>query len=241
MTTFCAACGNAMTVEDQFCRVCGRQSPPNAGSPVAATAIPVGPEKTSTKAILSLVSGLLIFAFPFSIVAVVLGHLSLSEIRKSAGRLTGQGLAIAGLVLGYAGIAFIPIVLILAAIAIPNLLRARIAANESAAAGSIRTINSAQVSYAASHPESGFTCSMSDLTDLADARLVSGQKNGYAFELSGCTSETGSGANTRYHIVARPISPNQTGIRAFCSDESAVVKADSHGSSNRCAENGQPL
>jgi type IV pilus assembly protein PilA len=241
MTTFCAACGNGMTAEDQFCRVCGRRNSPNAGSPVITTTTPVGPATTSTKAILSLVSGLLIFAFPFSIVAVVLGHLSLSEIRKSAGRLTGQGLAIAGLVLGYAGIAFIPIVLILAAIAIPNLLRARIAANESAAAGSIRTINSAQVSYAASHPESGFTCSMSDLTDLIDARLVSGQKNGYAFELSGCTSETGSGANTRYQIGARPVSPNQTGIRAFCSDESAIVKADSDGSSNRCVENGQPL
>ncbi len=210
-------------------------------SSTVAAATSVGPPKTSTKAILSLVSGLVIFAFPFSIVAIVLGHLSLSEIRKSAGRLTGQGLAVAGLVLGYAGIAFIPIVLIIAAIAIPNLLRARIAANESSAVFSIRSINSAQVGYAASHPEKGFTCSMSDLTGLIDSRLASGQKNGYNFELYGCTSETEGGTNSRYQVLARPLSPNQTGIREFCSDESAVVKADPHGSGNRCAESGQPL
>ena len=51
--------------------------------------------------------------------------MSLSEIRKSAGRIGGQGIAITGLVLGYLGIVIIPFILIVAAIAIPNLLRAR--------------------------------------------------------------------------------------------------------------------
>jgi type IV pilus assembly protein PilA len=241
MTTFCEACGNSMTAGDQFCRVCGHQTSPQAGPSGVATAAPVGPSSTSTKAILSLISGLFIFAFPFSIVAIVLGHLSLSEIRKSAGRVTGRGLAIAGLVLGYAGIAFIPIMLILAAIAIPNLLRARMAANESSAVGSIRTINTAQITYAASHPDAGFTCSLADLTDQVDQRLASGQKDGYAFQLLGCTSESGSGANSRYHIVARPLNPNQTGVRTFCSDESAVIKTDPRGSGERCLEGGQPL
>ena len=55
-------------------------------------------------------------------------------------------IAIAGLVLGYLGVLAIPFVLIIAAIAIPNLLRARIAANESAAVSSIRTIGTAEVS-----------------------------------------------------------------------------------------------
>jgi hypothetical protein len=91
--------------------------------------------------------------FPFSIVAVVFGHVSLSQIKESAGRLGGQGLAIAGLVLGYLGIAMIPLVLIIAAIAIPNLLRARMAANESSAAYSLRTINTAQVTYQATFEE----------------------------------------------------------------------------------------
>jgi len=68
------------------------------------------------------VLGICGFLFPFllSIAAIILGHLSLSEIKKSAGRVTGQGLAIAGLVLGYLGIVTIPVILIIAAIAIPN-------------------------------------------------------------------------------------------------------------------------
>ena len=52
----------------------------------------------------------------------------------------GDGMAIAGLVLGYIGFAAIPFILIIAAIAIPNLLRARMAANEASAVGSLRTI-----------------------------------------------------------------------------------------------------
>lgn len=85
---------------------------------------------TSGKAIASLICGIFFFILPAAIVAVILGHLSCSEIGKSLGRIRGRGLALAGLILGYFGVAFIPFILIIAAIAIPNLLRARIAANE---------------------------------------------------------------------------------------------------------------
>ena len=74
---------------------------------------------TSGKAIASLICGIFTLFFPASIAAIILGHLSLSAIRKSAGRLGGRGVAIAGLVLGYAGITLIPLILIIAAIAIP--------------------------------------------------------------------------------------------------------------------------
>src|SRR5713226_7615525 len=84
---------------------------------------------------------------PAAIVAVIMGHLSLSDIQKSAGRLGGKGMAIAGLVLGYLGLSFIPIVII-AAIAIPNLLRAKMAANEASAVASLRTYNTALSRYA---------------------------------------------------------------------------------------------
>ena len=144
----CAACGNAMNTADRFCRVCGAQvtSAPAVTAPAAsAPAAPAQPPETSGMAVASLVSGLFLFFFPMSIVAIVLGHLSLSQIRKSAGRLKGEGLAIAGLVLGYVGVAAIPAILIIAAIAIPNLLRARMAANESSAVSAIRTINTAEV------------------------------------------------------------------------------------------------
>ena len=102
MTLFCAGCGNSLTADDKFCRLCGRETA-SGSAMTSATAAVVAPARTSGKAIVSLICGLFFFFFPISIVAVVFGHLSLSEIRKSAGRLKGDGLAIAGLVLGYAG------------------------------------------------------------------------------------------------------------------------------------------
>jgi len=206
------------------------------GAPLA----PGVPAETSGKAILSLVCGLLFFIPLAFVAAIVFGHLGLSEIRKSAGRLKGEGMAIAGLVLGYAWIVGIPIILIVAAIAIPNLLRARMAANESSAVASIRTLNAAEVAYSTGHANVGFTCSLSDLSSLIDNKLVSGQRNGYMFQLSGCTAGEG-GAIVKYQVVAYPITQNTTGMRAFCSDESTVVKVDSGGSAKNCLENGAPL
>ena len=134
MGSFCAACGNSVAAGEQFCRVCGRSvsstTPASVSSPGLAGPTSAAPAETSGKAIVSLVSGLFFLFLPLSIVAIIFGHLSLSDIKKSASRLKGQGMAIAGLVLGYLGIAVIPVTLIIAAIAIPNLLRARIAANE---------------------------------------------------------------------------------------------------------------
>src|SRR5208283_4914231 len=80
----------------------------------------VTPRQTRSMAIASLFCGLFLFAFPLSILAIIFGHLSVSEIRKSAGRLKGEGIAITGLVLGYVGLAIIPVILICAAIALPN-------------------------------------------------------------------------------------------------------------------------
>ena len=133
----CPQCGQPVPEGATLCPTCGRQTAPTQSSvgglsPLAPTMTSgqVTPEKTSGMAIASFIFGLLFLFFPLSILAVVFGHISLSQIKNSAGRLGGKGLAIAGLVLGYLGIALIPLILIIAAIAIPNLLRARIAANE---------------------------------------------------------------------------------------------------------------
>ena len=242
MSSFCPACGNSMEGADQFCRVCGRQIGAG-GAPGIATVptAPTGPVGNSGKAIASLVFGIFFLFFPFSIVAIILGHLALSEIRKSAGRLQGHGMAVAGLVLGYGGVVFIPVILIIAAIAIPNLLRARMAANESSAVASVRTITTAESSYATTHQDEGFTCSLPDLGAMIPASLAQGSRSGYKFELTDCSSDTGSGANAHYHVLAYPQNPNQTGIRAFCSDESGVIKVDAGGSVHTCMESGGPL
>jgi hypothetical protein len=136
----CPYCTQIIPDDVVFCPKCGTQM----GSPLPGSAAyrpPLPPDfrpPTSGKAVGSLVSGLFFF-LPASLLAVILGHLSLSEIRKGAGRLKGQGLATAGLVLGYLGIALIPFILIIAAIAIPNLLRAKIAANEASAVGALHS------------------------------------------------------------------------------------------------------
>ncbi len=238
MSSVCAACGTSLAADERFCRVCGRSVP------VAVVTAPgvalVGPPETSGKAIVSLVCGLLFFVPLLFIAAIVFGHLSLSEIRRSAGRLKGDGMAIAGLVLGYLWIVGIPIILIVAAIAIPNLLRARMAANESSAVGGVRTLLTAEAAYADMHPDKGFTCSLSELASarLISGALASGQKNGYVFDLQKCTPGANGESSVKFQVVAHPLTPNQTGVRVFCSDESAVVKVDAEGSAESCLQNG---
>lgn len=72
------------------------------------TPSPVSTTKTSVMAIISLIGGIAGFSLvPFlgSVVAIITGHLAQSEIKKSGGLVTGKGLAVAGLILGYLGIA----------------------------------------------------------------------------------------------------------------------------------------
>jgi type IV pilus assembly protein PilA len=238
---FCSRCGAGFENNSRFCKVCG--------SPVGMAGVPpvvagsLGPQQTGGKAIASLVCGCFSFSVLTAIPAVVLGHLSLSEIRKSAGRLRGEGLAIAGLVLGYLGLVCIPFILIIAAIAIPNLLRARMAANESSAVSAIRTLNAAQISYSSLQPKAGFTCELSDLSraGLIESDVAGGSRSGYITKLLNCTADSPGGANVKYQVVAYPMTKGQSGNRAFCSDESAVIRVDADGSAQACLESGAVL
>lgn len=244
MSSFCPACGNSVAADDKFCRVCGRSTTETAFTPAGTFAMtPATSAATSGKAITSLVFGLMLFVPMAFIAAIIFGHLALSEIRKSGGRLKGEGLAMAGLVLGYVWVAVIPVILIIAAIAIPNLLRARMAANESSAAAAVRTIATAEVTYSTNHPDRGFTCYLGDLRreQLINAEVAQGKKAGYQFDLLNCVPATPGGANIKFQVIAQPITPNQTGVRAFCSDESAVIKVDANGSMRGCLQDGKTL
>jgi len=240
---FCKYCAAEVAEGTYFCPKCGKDlTGTTTPQPSPAAALPPSEVRTSGKAIASLICGLFIFFFPISIAAVVLGHLALSEIRKSAGRIQGQGTAVAGLVLGYLGVAAIPVILIIAAIAIPNLLRARMAANESSAAVTVRLLGTAEITYSTAHPDRGYSCDLHDVVSAGDLNpaIATGTRNGYSFALQNCTGQP-SGPNTKFQVVAYPIGMNQTGVRAFCADESGIVKADSSGSARACMENGSPL
>ncbi len=127
----------------------------------------------------------------------------------------------------------VAIILIIASIAIPNLLRARISANEASAVGSIKTINTAMISYMSAYPTVGYAATLSALGGtscappnpgsacLIDTQLASGSKSGYNFTLSGVT---GTPAST-YEIVGAPAVANQTGVRYFCSFADSQIRA----------------
>jgi len=129
----------------------------------------------------------------------------------------------------------VAIILIIAAIAIPNLLRSRMAANEASAVGSIRTINTAQITYSSTYIDCGYT-SLGNLggsggsasgSGLLDSVLASGTKSGYSFvsTASGGSGTCGSGSlpNTSYTVTGDPVSA-QTGQRHFFSSESGVIR-----------------
>jgi len=243
-SVFCPKCGTTLAEGAYFCPKCGADNTPAAIAPTGATpAAPAQPQQTSGMAIGSLICGLLPFFILTPIAAVVLGHMALSQIKHSAGRLEGKGIAIAGLVLGYGCIAMLPIILIIAAIAIPNLMHARIAANESSATASVRSLNTAELTYATVHPEKGFTCSFDDLKSdrIIDEPLASGSRNGYVFELVGCKAEKPDGPNTQFQVIAYPITKNTTGVRAFCSDQTDVIRYVKDGSGENCLDHGKNI
>jgi type IV pilus assembly protein PilA len=126
----------------------------------------------------------------------------------------------------------VAIILIIASIAIPNLMRAKMSANESSAAASVRSINTGEVSYASAYPGVGYTtlaslggaspCTPSTTSAcFVDNVLAGGTKEGYSFSAVGGTPA--NGVNTTYTSLGSPLSVNQTGTRSFCSDQTGVI------------------
>lgn len=114
----------------------------------------------------------------------------------------------------------VAIIAIIAAIAIPSLLRSRIGANESNAIGALRTVASAQTSFHAQNSDHEYAADLSELSSATppfiDAALGSGEKHGYSFAITAADAYT-------WECTADPVVPDQSGIRSFCVDESGVV------------------
>jgi len=126
----------------------------------------------------------------------------------------------------------VAIILIIVPIAIPNLLRARIAANGVSAVGSLLAFNIAQISYNSFYSTLGFATTLSALggascappgtnnSCMIDTQLASGTKSGYSFTLW----DTSGTPNATYQIRADPLSPNQTGVRYFWTFADAIIR-----------------
>ena len=130
----------------------------------------------------------------------------------------------------------VAIIMIIAAIAIPNLLRARLSANEASAVSSVRDLAHAEISYSIAYPSVGFAPSLAELGSpvgactastatacLIDSNLTLGQKSGYNFLATGILGAGGT-YNT-FVIGAAPVVYSKTGSRDFCSITDVVVRA----------------
>ena len=159
----------------------------------------------------------------------------------------------------------VAIILIIAAIAIPNLLRSRMAANEASAVGSIRTMNTASITYNSTYGN-GFPADLASIgttgsaavsctnAQLIDTVLTAGTKSGYTFAIQhGATQLTSAssscsadyGYSDGYAVTATPVTVGTTGQRAFCSDASGVIRFNTSGavapSGGLCLTSDNPL
>lgn len=135
----------------------------------------------------------------------------------------------------------VAIILIIAAIAIPNLLSSRMSANEASAVGSIQAIKSAEYAYFSTYPTIGYSSSIAALGGtgtpcaatpaaacLLDGSLVgatpgAGAKSGYVFLATGISA--GGSINNAFVAGASPVIAHQTGNRDFCSTDDGVLRS----------------
>ena len=130
------------------------------------------------------------------------------------------------------------VILIITAIAVPNVIRSRMAANEASAAGTIRQVSLAEMSYHTSYSSVGFAPDLASLGGLAagcspsqahacilDSVVSAGSKSGYQFFAAGFVGLGGS-TNTTFVASSAPQVFNSSGVRLFClATDDGVVRA----------------
>ena len=141
----------------------------------------------------------------------------------------------------------VAIILIIAAIAVPNLLKARISANESSAVSSVRQIKTSEILYSSTYPTVGYSVQLSNLggpepctpssttaclvpDPLSNAGPGTQGKSGYVFSAVGSASSSGN-PNDIFVVGAAPLNPNVTGTRLFCTSNDNALRADPRPSS----------
>ena len=134
----------------------------------------------------------------------------------------------------------VAIILIIAAIAIPNLLRSRIAANQASAVQSLRVIHAAEVTYFSQYGI-GFVATLTQLgppapgnppsstaAGMLDSILVGGIKSGYSFIYAPTNPDT-NGYFNGYTINANPTTPGTSGTAYYFTDHSFVIRVNATG------------
>lgn len=185
-----------------------------------------------------------------ALLAVIFGHGAKASIRRSSGRLRGKGVAIAGLVLGYLWLAGSILVIVISSF----IDHSRLLANQASAVGSLRTINSAAMTYESMYNH-GYPATLAVLgpplienpdasvrpsekaAGLIDEYLASGRKSNYRFTyIPGPAGSTGK--ITTYAVHADPLEPGNTGKMYYFTDQTSVIRGEKGKEAN---ENSPPI
>lgn len=132
----------------------------------------------------------------------------------------------------------VAVIMIIAAIAVPNFIRSRMRANEASAVASLRVINTSAITYAMTYPTQGYPAFLTTLgganpctasstqSCLIDDVLAQGVKSGYSFAWTG----DGLTPSVNFAITGTPQVVGTSGQRMFCTDQTGVIRYDSSGS-----------
>lgn len=235
-STKCVECGFVGWSDVEFCKACGAQLGQRSHdlptpTPVYNTSYEEPFEDESPKkgmAIAALVLGIIGFftaglIFVGAITGIILSCVAMSRAKRDPWAYGGHGIAVAALVLNIVAlVSFVPTMMI-AAIAIPNMLASARAANEGSAQSSLRTLHSAEATYQATKGAGQYgTLDELAAAGLIDQRLAAGSKNGYKFTVEVTTNETNYPG---FVVVGVPVAYGSSGIRSFYIDETGVIRA----------------
>jgi len=190
-------------------------------------------ELKSGLAIASLIVGIISFmTFGLlgigALIGIILGIVALMRTNREPSRYGGKTLAITGLVLSATSLVIVIPVGVIAAIAIPNLLAARRAANEGSSITSLRQILNAETTYYGIHEKYG-TLEELAAAELLPSTLSSGIRNGYKFRIDLPTRNYPQ--TPGFEAVGVPVTYPNNGRNSFYIDETGIIRAaDNHGS-----------
>ena len=236
-STKCVECGFVGWSEEN-CKACGaplgqRSHDLPSPTPVYNSGYDQPPLEEGPKkglAVTALVLGIIGFftaglLFAGAVTGIILACIAMSRAKRDPWQYGGHGMAVAALVLNIVAlVSFVPMGMV-AAIAIPNLLAARRAANEGSAQSSLRTLHAAEATYQATKGAGNFgTLSELAAEGLIDSKLATGTKNGYVFTVELTTNEMNypGFAVTGVPMIYSGVS--SSGIRSFYIDETGVIR-----------------
>jgi type II secretory pathway pseudopilin PulG len=244
----CFECGFVGWADAEHCKKCGVGLVPESRGDSYQTQPSYGDYQSSYRgnSHQELKNGLAIFALVIGIVnlftlgllgvgaiaGIIVAVVAQNRIKRNPHVYGGKGLATAGLIISILSVVIVVPLGIVAAIAIPNLLASRRAANEGATLATLRKLDDAEFTYQATHASGQYgTLDQLAADQLISPELAAGHRYGYKFTIE-ITEDGTAGISPRFQIVAVPLTYGSSGRRSFYLDETGIIR----GEDNRGAE-----